>query len=172
MRSRNSCLCGEKVILHTLESSDEDKMIEMLCDPLIKKTYMLPDFVNEEEKKAFFLRLKKLSEDLGRFVYGIYHNGSLIGFINEVEKGDDWMELGYFISSNHWNKGFATDALSTAIQELFRMGYKQVRASHFTCNQASGKVMQKVGMKMEKEKKIIEYRGENHELVYYFAQCK
>ena len=39
---------------------------------------------------------------------GIYFGNKLIGFVNDVEVGDEVIELGYFIYSDHQNKGYAS----------------------------------------------------------------
>ena len=100
-------------------------------------------------------------------MFGIFLNEKCIGFLNEVEKNLDTIEVGYFISSKEWNKGYATEALRAAIIELFIIGYKVVKAGHFECNPASGKVMQKCGMKKTSEQQFIEYRGNIHSCIFY-----
>ena len=57
---------------------------------------MLPDFNNDEGYVKLFENFKKLSENPIRFLRGIYINNEIIGFINEVEKTEESIELGYF----------------------------------------------------------------------------
>ena len=102
-----------------------------------------------------------------RFVYGIYSTNKIIGFLNEVTSENDEIEVGYFIASKEWNKGYATEALKVAIEELFAMGYKRVVAGHFEDNPASGRVMQKAGMKLIEKEEIINYRNAEHRCLYY-----
>ena len=156
-----------RLTLKSFIDRDKDVFITIVKDPLVKKTYMLPDFASIEEEEAFFQRLKKATLDDTRFVYGIYLNNEIIGFINEVSKEEDSIEIGYFISSKHWNQGFASEALWAAIKELFKMGYQHVYAGFFEGNIASERVMQKCGMsKIDKVDKIT-YRNQEH-LCYYY----
>ncbi len=59
-------------------------------------------------------------------------------------------EIGYRINRNYWGKGIATEALNAAVQFLFwEMGLKRIMLRCFTINEASGKVAEKVGFKLE-----------------------
>ena len=57
--------------------------------------------------------------------------------------------------------------LSASIQELFRMGYSEIKAGFFEENQASRRVMEKSGMKIHDQTDDIEYRGKIHHCIYY-----
>lgn len=71
---------------------------------------------------------------------------SVVSCDESVEK----MEMGYCIGKKWWNKGIMTEALSAVIDYLFvEVGVHRVQARHDTDNPASGKVMQKCGMKYE-----------------------
>ena len=117
-----------------LRDIDYIPMMEMVKDDKIKETYILPDFSKIDEEASFFRHLKELSSSLEKFIYGIYYNDRLVGFINEVEKNEREIELGYFISPKYSCSGFATEALGIAIDHLFEMGYSMVYASCFEEN--------------------------------------
>ena len=113
------------------------------------------------------MRIKELSENCTRLVYGIYLENELVGFMNDVEMDEGWVELGYVISPAHKNCGFATEALSALIDEAFRLGFSRVKTGAFSENAASMRVMEKCGMKKSSETEKIEYRGATHDCVYY-----
>lgn len=75
--------------------------------------------------------------------------GELIGCIDVVKISEDSKiaTVGYVLSCDYWNKGYATEALTAVIQELFNDGFEVVNAEHHIDNIASGKVMEKCGMK-------------------------
>jgi len=59
-------------------------------------------------------------------------------------------ELGYWIGKPYWNRGYCTEAA----REILRYGFEErllhrIHAIHFSRNPASGRVMQKIGMKHE-----------------------
>ena len=172
MRNKKDKLTTKNLVLKPLENEDRNALISLLEDPLIKKTYMCPVFKSQEDKNKCFLRLKDISEEKNKILYGIYLNKLLIGFINEVVSYNDTIELGYLITPNQWNKGYATEALSATISEVFRIGYKVVDCGHFEENPASGKVMQKCGMQKIAKTESIEYAGATHLCVYYRLENK
>lgn len=84
--------------------------------------------------------------------------------INE-EKED--VEVGYCISFDNWNKGLATEAFSKVIEYLFNeVDVKTITASHDSRNIASGKVMEKCGLKYVETQDFVN-KGENILLKVY-----
>ena len=167
MNNRPLVIFTKRLILTSIKEESRDELIALAENQDIKKTYMLPDFHNEEEKEKFFLRLKTVSENPDKFVYGIYLSTHLIGFINEVAKDGDTIEMGYFISPAYWNNGYASEALEECIKELFKIGYNHVKCAHFEENLASARVMQKCHMKLSGEVEIVEYRNKKYKCIYY-----
>jgi ribosomal-protein-alanine N-acetyltransferase len=59
-------------------------------------------------------------------------------------------ELGYWIASDRWNNGYATEASQRLLDFGFEfLGMHRIEARHFVRNPASGEVMQKLGMLKE-----------------------
>jgi len=59
-------------------------------------------------------------------------------------------EIGYWIRLDSWGKGFATEAARAVAGYAFaRLGLHRLQGRHFTRNPASGRVMQKLGMRFE-----------------------
>lgn len=167
MESKKTSLKTLRLVLKPFETQDMDAAIELFCNEEIKKTFMLPDFSKKEDAEALFTTLKEFSLSQDHFVFGIYHSGQLIGFFNDVDIKENLMEVGYVIHPKYQNQGYATEALSAVIKELFRMGYSVVTAGFFSENQASRRVMEKCGMKQIERTECIEYRGKIHHCIYY-----
>jgi RimJ/RimL family protein N-acetyltransferase len=87
--------------------------------------------------------------------------------MNDTEIVGDSIEIGYVISPKHQNKGFCTEALCGAIDHLFEKGFSEIICGAFEENKASIRVMQKSGMKPMPKTEVIEYRGKEHNCVYY-----
>lgn len=153
--------------LRCITDSDKELLIEMFKNKEIKQTYMLPDFEDDEGYIKLFEGFKNMSNSIRRYVRGIYLNETIIGFINEVEKDEESIEVGYVIDPKYKGNGYATDALEKTINYLFAKGYKEVICGAFDTNEASIRVMQKAGMKKKLKKDQIEYRGKVHNCVYY-----
>ena len=59
-------------------------------------------------------------------------------------------ELGYWVGVAHWNRGYATEAARALLAYAFGpLALHRVEAHHFARNPASGRVMQKAGMRHE-----------------------
>ncbi len=59
-------------------------------------------------------------------------------------------ELGYWVGKPYWNMGFCTEAGKAMLQFAFsELGLVRVHASYLSRNPASGRVMEKLGMKHE-----------------------
>ncbi len=59
-------------------------------------------------------------------------------------------ELGYWIGVPYWGQGYCTEAAATLLDHGFRaLGLHRILAMHLARNPASGRVMQKIGMRHE-----------------------
>ena len=148
--------------------SEEDVLavIRNLMNDCVKKTYMLPD-LTEESAKTLFYRLYNLSLQKDHYIRGIYINNTMIGFINDTEVCEGSIELGWVVHPDYQNQGYATEAVKTAIKELFDLGYREVVAGAFAENPASIRVMEKSGMQRLEKTEEIDYRGKIHHCVFY-----
>ena len=59
---------------------------------------MIPDFANPKQAEALFEKMMDFSKSENHFVYGIYVNDTVIGFVNDCEINDSALELGYVIA--------------------------------------------------------------------------
>ena len=59
-------------------------------------------------------------------------------------------ELGYWIAAAEWGHGYATEASRAVVAFGFdALALHRIQARHFTRNESSGRVMQKLGMRLE-----------------------
>jgi len=67
-----------------------------------------------------------------------------------IRKRDESGSMGYWIGKPYWNQGYCTEAARALLEYGFEvLGLNRVYSAHFTRNPASGRVMQKIGMKHE-----------------------
>jgi [ribosomal protein S5]-alanine N-acetyltransferase len=78
-------------------------------------------------------------------------NGPLIGAIELHRAGSyNRAELGYWIGTKYWNRGYCTEAAKAILEYGFNVFWcHKISATHFIGNTASGRVMEKIGMKCE-----------------------
>ena len=78
-------------------------------------------------------------------------------------------ELAYMIGQDYWNMGYGTEAAEAMIKWAFdHKAYHKVYARYFVSNPASGRIMEKVGMK--KEGLLIDHvmkEGQFMDLLYF-----
>jgi len=91
-------------------------------------------------------------------------DSSLIGCVGlECDPENQNAELGYWIGVPYWNRGYATEAAQMVVSFGFAyFGLHRIKSSYFGSNPASGRVMEKIGMRYEgrrREQVFKEGRG-------------
>lgn len=159
-----------RLTLGTIEEKDRARVVAILRNDTVKQTFMLPDFESDEAAGKLFERLSALSHDEGRYVFGVFLGGEIIGFMNDTEINGDELEMGYALHPDYYNKGYATEAFGGIIEYLFDKGFRRILAGAFEENPASMRVMEKCGMSRMDKTDEIEYRGKTHKCIYYMIE--
>jgi [ribosomal protein S5]-alanine N-acetyltransferase len=91
--------------------------------------------------------------------------GTLVGALGlRFEPEHDRAELGYWIGKLFWGRGYATEAARALLQYGFdTLGLHRIYARHFTRNPASGRVLQKISMKHEGQRRQHEKKWGSYE---------
>lgn len=79
-------------------------------------------------------------------------SGKVIGTIGFIwySAENSSAEIGYSLSADYWNRGYATQALQAVTAEAFRsLPLNRLEAQHDLRNPASGRVMEKSGYRQE-----------------------
>ena len=77
-------------------------------------------------------------------------DGTWIGSLNLRWPHAGVGELGYYLLPEHWNKGYATEAVRRVVDLAFRgLGAHRVQATAWTRNPASARVLRKAGLRKE-----------------------
>mgnify|MGYP004695844137 FL=1 len=151
----------DRLTLGPYRKEDRERLKEMMQNPKITATFMVPDYCEEVQFYALADKLIEFSQinDTIHLEYGIYLDGCMIGFVNDCGYDDEAIELGYVIDPAFQGRGFATEAVNAVINELREMGFKKVVADFFEENIGSRKVMEKCGMHLNGNSDYEEYRG-------------
>lgn len=161
-------LVTRRLVLKSYNVEDMGRLVRILMNEQISRTFMIPDYPEEEQYRELAQKLVQFSrpEDERHLEYGIYLNGLLIGFINDCGFDDEEIEIGYVVHPDHQNRGYATEAVNAVIQELWTMGFQRITAGFFEDNPASRRVMEKCGMTLNGDSDYEEYRGIQHRCLY------
>lgn len=92
-----------------------------------------------------------IKRDLVTYAIVEKNTNSLVGCISLIRIGSELPELGYWIGVEYWGSGYCTEAC----QAILEFGYKEfnlktIYGRHFARNPASGRVMEKCGLKYVK----------------------
>lgn len=154
----------ERLILKPHTMQDMDALADLLTNPEITRTFMVPDFSARADAEALARTLIAFSqpEDATHLEYGVYRAGELIGLVNNCGTDGDAIEIGYVIAPRHQGCGYATEAVRAVLADLHDMGFQKVIAGYFAENTASRRVMEKCGMHAIDRTDEVIYRGERH----------
>lgn len=143
----------ERLILKRISVADTDQVFEnWASDPLVTRYLSW----NKHESVEVTKRIVSLWEneytnpDFYQWGIQIQNTGELVGTVGVVslDHEHERASLGYCIGSRYWNQGYVTEAVCAVIQYLrTEVGVKRIDAKHHIDNPASGRVMEKCGMK-------------------------
>lgn len=144
----------KRLLLRRIRSSDAQDIFMYSKDPEVAKYVLWRAQTSLREAKdycRFMARQYRLDEPSS---WGIVDkdSGHLIGTIGYMSYDTDnsSTELGYSLAHWKWNQGLMTEALKRVIDYTFdATNINRIEAQHETENPASGRVMEKCGMKKE-----------------------
>ena len=147
-----SVIYTERLVLRSFKDGDEKAMFKnWTYDARASKwCRWTPHKSVEETKELLKIYTDKTKENYKyRFAITLKGVDEPIGCIDAVEISEDkkTATIGYVLSYDYWNKGYVTESLKAMIEFLFNNGFEKVNAEHRIENVASGRVMQKSGMK-------------------------
>ena len=146
----------EHLILRPYRLEDAPELQRLIGDRDIASTTMnIPHPYEDGMAEEWIGKRQQESFERGENVrFAITHRqeGFLIGGIglNDIDRQSELAEIGYWIAKPYWNKGYGTEAARAVVKYGFEvLGLNRIHAKHFRRNPASGRILQKIGMKHE-----------------------
>jgi ribosomal-protein-alanine N-acetyltransferase len=144
----------ERLILRKLSLNDANNIFEYASNTEVSKFLPWETHKTIEDTVAFLKLVEEQFVTLKFIVWGIElkRQKILIGTIalRNWDKADRCIDIGYVISKNYWNKGYATEAVKRVIKFGFeKLNANRVEAHCDENNTASYQVMEKARMKYE-----------------------
>jgi ribosomal-protein-alanine N-acetyltransferase len=145
----------DRLILRRVTSEDARAMYRnWASDPEVTKYLTWPAYTAPEDAQGILKIWEKDYEKADFYLWAIVPGdlGEPIGTISVVEMNEtaQWLEIGYCIGRNWWNKGYVSEALKAVIAFFFEeVGAGRIQARHDPRNVHSGAVMRKCGMTFE-----------------------
>lgn len=150
----------ERLVLRPLRFEDAERLARLANSPEIARwTLLLPHPYRIEDARAWIATHRRdLNRGEGQH-YAITlredapgtKRDEVIGVIGlRVQLRHARGELGYWIGEPFWGKGYASEAAQAMVRHGFgALGLRRVYAYHFGGNEASGRVLQKAGLRPE-----------------------
>jgi len=144
----------ERLVLRPWTPDDAPDVQRFLSDRDVASTIANITHPLKDDYAEEWVRTRMEMVEKGESVsFAITHRqeGYLIGAIGlNINKEHQRGDFGFWIGKSYWNYGYCTESA----QALLKYGFDVLKltriwGSHMTRNPASGKVMQKIGMKYE-----------------------
>ncbi len=158
--------------LRLLETDDAEAITRYAGDRHVAATTLaIPHPYNLEMAREFIEHSQQAAATGDKFTFALTRKPErqLIGVIDLRPQQGHSAEVGYWTGVPFQGQGYMTEALKAVIHHAFcDLGLQRVFASHFASNPASGRVMQKAGMRYEAclRKHVVRW-NQAHDLVYY-----
>ena len=144
----------ERLIFRAIKRADCKDMFEYSSDPRTSQYLLWDPHESIEYTKSF------IDIILAKYKVGEYNDWALVlkenkkmigtcGF-TRIDERNGVAEIGYVLNPKYWGRGLATEAAQKAIEFAFEeLGVNRVEAKFIFGNEASQRVMNKIGMKFE-----------------------
>ena len=165
-----------RLILRKFEIDDAEGMFNNWASD--KETCKMLSWDAYKNKEDVSLKISSwIKEYENKFRYNwiveLKETGEVIGNILDIKCDviNETCEVGYCYGSKYWGKGYASEALRAVIEFLIlEVGCRLVEAKHASENPASGRVMEKAGMKKDailRARRINKYTKNINDLIMY-----
>lgn len=142
-----------RLILRSMTAQDAPAMYAgWFSDPEVTRYLTFPAHTSVEQTRAFVEQAFVYDPGSPNLYLGIElrETGQLVGSMSIKDEGHGTGAIGYSFAKSAWGKGIATESCRELIRFAFEeKGYRRVMANHSDNNMASGRVLQKCGLKQE-----------------------
>ncbi len=153
-----------RLLIREPRLDDVGEIVEPINDPEIHEfSAHIPHPFTENDAREWFRRqqITRTRWDHLNFVIILKDTGELVGSIwYRMDTYHKKAHIAYWVARKHWNTGIATEAAREIIRYGFEdLGLRRIEASIIIGNDASVRVLEKLGMKCE-GKAMEEWRRE------------
>lgn len=153
LMSKMPILSTNRLLLRPLSIEDAPRITQLLQEPDIAINGLgIPQPYQLSDAEHMIERVQQLSEN-DHFTWAIvlHENNELLGVITLILTTVlHRAEMGYWIGKEYWNNGYATEAAKFVIKDAYsRYEINRIYAKSFTDNEASTRVLEKIGMQYE-----------------------
>lgn len=142
-----------RLLLREFRLGDAPVVQRLAGDLRIARTTFIPHPYDDGMAEEWIRRQAKDHQEgkLINFAVVAMEEESVVGSVGLVlHPAHRRAELGYWIGVPYWGRGYCTEAASAVVRWAFeKLDLHRVYAPHFGSNPASGRVLEKIGMRPE-----------------------
>ena len=146
-------LCTARLLLRPFRAEDAPRVSALIDDAdIARNTLTIPHPYPKGLAETWIAGHVDAWREARRGVWAVCpQGGELVGAAGlHFEPTHKRAELGYWIGRAHWGRGIATEAVRALVEHAFDgLGLERVFAHHFVWNPASGRVLEKAGLRRE-----------------------
>lgn len=164
-----------RLILRPFTPEDVDQVVALCNDwELAKTTLGMPHPYETQHFTGWQARHAQQMENDVAYELAIADKaaGTVMGAISimGISQQHRHGEIGYWIGREYWGRGYATEAAKALVDFCFQeKNFHRIIGRHFSCNPASGKVMQKIGMTYEGTQREQYFRNDAWQDVVFYG---
>lgn len=147
-------LSSERFFLCPIEAAEVIILHRLWTDKPVRRFLWDGKVVPLKQTEEIVEKNSRLFEESGFGIWGIYERNSqqLLGFTGYwYFRTPPSLELLFGVSSDHWNRGIATEASNCVIRYGFEaLDFQTIEASTDAANTASHRVLEKLGMSFQR----------------------
>ena len=166
-------LHSERLLMRPFRMKDAGEVQRLAGDRDVSKTTLSIPHPYEDGMAETWIASHPESLKAGtNIVYAMVEklDDFLVGAINvDIEQKHRRGEFGYWVGKPFWGRGYCTEAAAVLLGFCFGpLGLHRVHARYLAGNPASGRVMEKIGMRYEGcLRQHVERNGERHDVMSY-----
>lgn len=145
----------ERLFIREYKKSDTDSFLRVIRQPEIyATTYGIPQNYSRLRAEWWLRTVRANAKENIAYEFGVFLRDTNryignVGLIN-VSFEHNRADISYYIDKDYMNKGYATEASKAMLEYGFgRYGFHKIQGVCMSCNPASRRVMEKLGMKFE-----------------------
>lgn len=142
----------ERLILRPVELSDAEACFSWNSDPRVAKFMSYP-LITDISQTIEWIKSTYTDENEWNWAFVLKSENRVIGTggIGPNSEYEGYWGMGYNIHYDYWNKGYTTEAMKAIIDFVHNeLGVNKICSDHAVDNPASGRVMEKCGLKFDK----------------------
>lgn len=149
MSASDTTLTTERLRLRRWRESDREAFHALNADPLVMAT--IGPVMTRAESDALMNRISEHFREHGYGLWCVDRNGEPVGFTGLSHPWfRDGVEIGWRLRSQHWGRGYATEAARAVLGHAFTtLGLDEVISFTAVTNTRSRAVMERIGLEYQ-----------------------